>query len=153
MHVITSLVIMSHVIMAHVSMPHIIMSRVIWLVHKLAQLHAACCDTFHHTLSINTGVTSSMQSVNGQKIGFVRIKQFSTTTADDVAAALSSLSGAKAFVLDLRGNTGGYFPGGVVSRLHFQVYRPLPSHGRWPAPHTARSLLPLAGRGASLPQS
>ena len=64
------------------------------------------------------GVTSSMQSAAGSKIGYVRIKQFSTSTVDDVKAALASLSGAKAYVLDLRGNTGGYFPGGVdVARL------------------------------------
>jgi len=65
-------------------------------------------------------VTSSMGSVGGGKVGLVRIKQFSTSTAEDVKAALGSLSadGAKAFVLDLRGNTGGYFPGGVdVARL------------------------------------
>ena len=50
------------------------------------------------------GVTSSMQSVGGQKVGLVRIKQFSTTTADDVAKALDALSSATAFVIDLRGN-------------------------------------------------
>ena len=41
-------------------------------------------------------------------------------------AALESLSGqgAKAFVLDLRGNSGGYFPGGVdVARLFLPEQR------------------------------
>lgn len=51
-------------------------------------------------------------------VGYVRIKQFSTTTADDVKKALDAMSGSKSFVLDLRGNTGGYFPGGVdVAKL------------------------------------
>ncbi|KAL3917046.1 MAG: hypothetical protein SGPRY_006562 [Prymnesium sp.] len=67
----------------------------------------------------NLGVTS----VDGAKVGLIRIKQFSTTTTDDVAAALQSLrkQGAQArgvLALDLRGNTGGYFPGGIdVARL------------------------------------
>mmetsp|Transcript_38101 Transcript_38101/g.76358 ORF Transcript_38101/g.76358 Transcript_38101/m.76358 type:complete len:414 (-) Transcript_38101:137-1378(-) len=72
------------------------------------------------------GVRSSTVSVEGQKVGLVRIKQFSTTTADDVAAALDSLSGAKAIVLDLRGNTGGYFPGGVdVAKLFLKAETPI----------------------------
>jgi carboxyl-terminal processing protease len=71
-------------------------------------------------------VTSSMGSVNGQKVGFVRIKQFSTTTVDDVKKALEGLKGAKAFVFDLRGNTGGYFPGGVdVARLFLKAETPI----------------------------
>ena len=55
-----------------------------------------------------------METVGGAgRSDFIRIKQFSTTTADR-AAALEGFGGdAKAFVLDLRGNTGGYFPGGV----------------------------------------
>ena len=74
------------------------------------------------------GVTSSMQSAAGAKIGFIRIKQFSTATADDVKKALESLSadGAKAFVIDVRGNTGGYFPGGVdVARLFLKAETPI----------------------------
>jgi len=64
------------------------------------------------------GVTSSSTSAAGGRVGYVRIKQFSTTTASDVSKALSEMAGAQAFVLDLRGNTGGYFPGGVdVARL------------------------------------
>lgn len=71
-------------------------------------------------------VTSSMSSVNGQKVGFVRIKQFSTATESDVKKALESLKDAKAFVLDLRGNTGGYFPGGVdVARLFLKAETPI----------------------------
>ena len=72
------------------------------------------------------GVTSSMQSAGGQKVGFVRIRQFSTTTTADVAAALEELKGARALVLDLRGNTGGYFDGGVdVARLFLKGEAPI----------------------------
>lgn len=58
-------------------------------------------------------------SVTG-KVGLIRIRNFSTTTADDVKKALEALlpKGINKLVIDLRGNTGGYFPGGVdVARL------------------------------------
>ena len=72
------------------------------------------------------GVKSSMTSAGGLKVGYVRIKQFSTTTADDVQAALKSLSGAQAYVIDLRGNSGGYFPGGIdVARLLLPPQSPI----------------------------
>jgi carboxyl-terminal processing protease len=74
------------------------------------------------------GVTSSVQTANGEKVGFVRIKQFSTTTAADVSAALTELKGdgVKELVVDLRGNTGGYFPGGVdVARLFLKNESPI----------------------------
>ena len=73
-------------------------------------------------------VTSSMQTANGQKVGFIRIKQFSTSTVTDVKTALETLSadGANSFVMDLRGNTGGYFPGGVdVARLFLKADSPI----------------------------
>ncbi|EOD24861.1 carboxyl-terminal processing protease [Emiliania huxleyi CCMP1516] len=53
-------------------------------------------------------VTKSSATLGGVPVGFVTIRQFSTSTAADVKAAL-----ADALVLDLRGNTGGYFTGGV----------------------------------------
>jgi len=69
-------------------------------------------------------VTSSLESAGGQKVAFVRVKQFSTSTAADVRAALDDLvgKGATAYVLDVRGNTGGYFPGGVdLARLFLRA--------------------------------
>jgi len=67
------------------------------------------------------GVTSlGVSSVDGVKVGVVRVKQFSTTTSADVSAALQGLQkkNAQVLVLDLRGNTGGYFTGGIdVARL------------------------------------
>ena len=73
------------------------------------------------------GVTSSLESAAGQKVGFIRVKQFSTSTVDDVKAALEKLSpSAKFFVLDLRANTGGYVPGGVdVARLFLKKETPI----------------------------
>jgi len=64
----------------------------------------------------NLGVST----IGGTKVGLTRMKQFSTTTAADVQNALEAQAkqGAQAFVLDLRGNTGGYFTGGIdVARL------------------------------------
>ena len=57
-------------------------------------------------------VTSTMAKGS---LGVVRVKQFSTSTADDVKKAVAELreKGAKSIALDLRGNTGGYFNGGV----------------------------------------
>lgn len=71
-------------------------------------------------------VTSSLESAAGAKIGYVKVKQFSTATAADVESALASMGGASAYVLDLRGNTGGYFPGGVdVARLFLKRDTPI----------------------------
>lgn len=49
------------------------------------------------------------------KVGVIRIKSFSGTTASTVSDAISELKkkGAKAFVIDLRNNPGGLLPGGV----------------------------------------
>lgn len=56
----------------------------------------------------------------------VRIKQFNSTTAEDLDNALSSLVSIKRIILDLRNNPGGYFPGGVdVARLFFKAETPI----------------------------
>ena len=49
------------------------------------------------------------------KVGVVRIKSFSGTTAETVKSELENLKkkGATSLVLDLRGNPGGLLPGGV----------------------------------------
>ena len=49
------------------------------------------------------------------KVGVIRIKSFSGTTASTVSDAINDLKkkGAKAFVIDLRNNPGGLLPGGV----------------------------------------
>jgi len=52
---------------------------------------------------------------NVGKVGVIRIKSFSGTTAATVSSAIDDLKakGANAFVLDVRANPGGLLPGGV----------------------------------------
>lgn len=62
------------------------------------------------------------------KVGVVRIKNFSGTTADTVKSALEDLKkkGAKYYVLDLRGNPGGLLPGGVdTASLFLESNKPV----------------------------
>jgi len=68
-------------------------------------------ETFSATIScavIDTpNVTSSL--VDGS-VGYISVTQFNNRASDDVAAAISSLEaqGATGYLLDLRGNPGGY---------------------------------------------
>jgi carboxyl-terminal processing protease len=62
------------------------------------------------------------------KVGVVRIKSFSGTTAETVKSALEDLKkkGAKSYVLDLRGNPGGLLPGGVdTASLFLDANKPV----------------------------
>lgn len=58
---------------------------------------------------------SNMGGGVGGKVGVIRIKSFSGTTADTVKSAYQDLKkkGAQSFVIDVRGNPGGLLPGGV----------------------------------------
>lgn len=61
-------------------------------------------------------------------VGLIRVKGFTSSTAEDVGEAVADLrsQGAKAWVVDLRNNPGGYFPGGVdVARLFLPVDTPI----------------------------
>ena len=50
-----------------------------------------------------------------ERIGYVRIDQFTETTGNDFLAALEQLDGKiDAFILDLRGNPGGFLPAAIV---------------------------------------
>ena len=64
-----------------------------------------------------TAVRSYLSSVPGVpgKIGVIRIKNFSSTTASKVASEWAALQkkGAQSLVVDVRGNPGGLLPGGV----------------------------------------
>ena len=63
-----------------------------------------------------TTVKSYMSNVGGVgKVGVIRIKNFSGTTADTVRGMYDELKtkGVQAFVFDVRGNPGGLLPGGV----------------------------------------
>lgn len=61
-------------------------------------------------------------------VGYVKIKAFNSSTAEDVKSALEDLRAQKAkrYILDLRNNPGGYFPAGVdVARLFFRGEKPI----------------------------
>lgn len=58
-------------------------------------------------------VESSMQTVGGKKVGYIKLFVFGVQSLDLVKSALESLKGASAYVLDLRQNQGGYFQGGI----------------------------------------
>lgn len=62
------------------------------------------------------------------QIGYLKIKQFNSTTANDMRTALEDLRARKAlkYIVDLRNNPGGYFPAGVdVAKLFVRGSRPL----------------------------
>lgn len=69
-------------------------------------------------------VTGDRRALDGQwiftlekneRIGYVRIDQFTDATGSDFLAALEKLDGKiDAFILDLRGNPGGFLPAAIV---------------------------------------
>merc|ERR1712176_921516 len=69
-----------------------------------------------------TSVKSYMTDVSGVgKVGVIRIKSFSGTTAATVKEQYEELAkkGAKSFAFDVRGNPGGLLPGGVDTASMF----------------------------------
>lgn len=76
-----------------------------------------------------TSVRSYMSDKPGVgKVGVIRIKNFSGTTAETVKTELESLKkkGAQNIVLDLRGNPGGLLPGGVdTASLFLEANKPV----------------------------
>ena len=76
-----------------------------------------------------TSVRSYVSNKNGVgKVGVVKIKSFSGTTASTVKETLDDLrkKGAEAYVLDVRGNPGGLLPGGVdTAALFLEANKPL----------------------------
>ena len=76
-----------------------------------------------------TSVRSYISDKSGVgKVGVVRIKSFSGTTAETVKSALEDLKkkGAQYYVLDLRGNPGGLLPGGVdTASLFLEANKPV----------------------------
>lgn len=69
------------------------------------------------------------EAKNGNdKVGVIKIKSFSGTTASTVKEALDDLKkkGAQDFVIDLRNNPGGLLPGGVdTAGLFLEANKPL----------------------------
>lgn len=77
--------------------------------------------------SVRSYMGGDKPGVDG-KVGVVRIKNFSGTTADTVKEQLEDLKkkGAKNIVLDLRGNPGGLLPGGVdTASLFLEANKPV----------------------------
>lgn len=76
-----------------------------------------------------TSVRSYISDVKGpQKVGVVKIKSFSGTTATTVQNALLDLKqkGAEEFVIDVRNNPGGLLPGGTdTAALFLEANKPL----------------------------
>jgi carboxyl-terminal processing protease len=76
-----------------------------------------------------TAVRSYISNLNGVgKVGVVRIKSFSGTTAATVAEKLDDLKkkGVQAYVIDVRGNPGGLLPGGVdTASLFLEQNKPV----------------------------
>jgi len=76
-----------------------------------------------------TSVRSYISEKSGVgKVGVVRIKSFSGTTAVSVQEALKDLKkkGAESFVLDVRGNPGGLLPGGTdTAAIFLEANKPL----------------------------
>lgn len=69
-----------------------------------------------------TAVKSYVSNMSGiGKVGVIRIKSFSGTTAATVSEKLQDLKkqGCKSFVIDCRGNPGGLLPGGVDTAALF----------------------------------
>ena len=78
------------------------------------------------TITAVRSYTSNLSGVG--KVGVVRIKSFSGTTAATVAEKLGDLKkqGAQAYVIDVRGNPGGLLPGGVdTASLFLEQSKPV----------------------------
>ncbi len=60
-------------------------------------------------------VTAELHTENGQKIGYLRLSQFSAKAASELADNITKFNrqGASAYVLDLRNNPGGLVQAGV----------------------------------------
>ena len=75
-------------------------------------------------------VEASIATKGGKKVGVIRIRSFSQTTADTVAAELDKLekAGISALIIDLRGNPGGFLGGGIdTARLFLPSYEKIVS--------------------------
>jgi carboxyl-terminal processing protease len=65
-------------------------------------------------ISLNP-VYTALDTSTGQKVGYVRLNQFSANAAKEIAHGVSNLEkqGAEAYILDLRNNPGGLLQAGV----------------------------------------
>lgn len=75
-------------------------------------------------------VVASVANKGAKKVGVIRIRSFSQTTAETVKQELDKLekSGISAIVIDLRGNPGGFLGGGIdTARLFLPSYEKIVS--------------------------
>lgn len=87
-------------------------------------------ETGNVTLRTMTRAALRLKTVSARRegdVGVVKLKGFNERTAEDLREALKTTIGdAKQLVLDLRGNPGGYFAGGVdVARLFLHSGEPI----------------------------
>ncbi len=70
-------------------------------------------------ISLNP-VYANLDNNSGQKIGYIRLNQFSANAAQEIAHGVNQLEqqGAEAYILDLRNNPGGLLQAGVeIARM------------------------------------
>lgn len=98
-------------------------------------------------------VDSRIRDINGYRVGYIRLSEFSAHATEQMAAAIQTLTDqqAQAFVLDLRGNPGGLLSASIeISRLWLQrgpIVRTLDRSGeaeKISANRSALTDLPLA---------
>ncbi|MGB2925296.1 MAG: carboxyl-terminal processing protease CtpA [Limnothrix sp.] len=71
------------------------------------------------TISLNP-VFAKLEKFNDEKIGYIRLNQFSAKAKDEIVQAIESLEnqGASRYILDLRNNPGGLLQAGIeIARL------------------------------------
>ena len=76
-------------------------------------------DIMRDRISLNP-VYTALDSTTEQKIGYVRLNQFSANAAKEIAHGVDKLEkqGAEAYILDLRNNPGGLLQAGVeIARM------------------------------------
>lgn len=73
-------------------------------------LDAVSGEEFTTTLTLDEYANKNVEYRLDDQVGYIRLRQFTSNSADLVSAALSTLTerGARAFVLDITDNSGGY---------------------------------------------
>lgn len=97
-------------------------------------------------------VTYELQQIDNEKVGYIRLDEFSSHAADQMQQAIQELesAGVTGFVLDLRGNPGGLLYASVdIARMWMEegaIVRTVDRKGgdrQFSANHTAITDLPL----------
>lgn len=83
-------------------------------------------------------------------IGYLRVRSFGARSAEQLDGALARLRGARAYVLDLRGNGGGYRDDAIAIASHFVRGTVVTTHERGAAPQAFGAKAGVAPLGAPL---